>query len=46
MSVAGHANWRQEHAAYTWRPEKGLQQYLEFLHELLNSVDYMGVRGG
>ncbi len=46
MSIAGHANWRQEHAAYIWRPEKGLQQYLEFLHELLNSVDYMGVRGG
>jgi hypothetical protein len=46
MSIAGHANWHQEHAAHIWRPEKGLQQYLEFLHELLNSVDYMGVRGG
>ena len=46
MSIAGHANWLQEHAAYIWRPEKGLQQYLEFLHELLNSLDYVGVRGG
>lgn len=45
-SIAGHANWSQEHPAYIWCPEKGLQQYLEFLHELLNSVDYMGVRGG
>jgi hypothetical protein len=46
MSIAGHANWRQEHPAYIWRPEKGLQLYLEFLHELLNSSDYTGVRGG
>lgn len=46
MSIAGHANWHQDHAAYIWHPEKGLQQYLEFLHELLNSVDYRGVRGG
>lgn len=46
ISIAGHANWHQEHAAYIWRPEKGLQQYLEFLHELLNSADYTGVRGG
>ncbi|WP_312608585.1 DUF7665 family protein [Agrobacterium pusense] len=46
MSIVGHTNWPQEHAAYIWRPEKGLQQYLEFLHELLNSVDYKGVRGG
>ena len=46
VSIAGHANWRQEHPAYVWRPEKGLQQYLEFLHELLNSEDYKGVRGG
>lgn len=46
VSIAGHANWHQEHPAYIWRPEKGLQQYLEFLHELLNSEDYKGVRGG
>jgi hypothetical protein len=46
LSIAGHANWRQEHPAYIWRPEKGLQLYLEFLHELLNSEDYTGVRGG
>lgn len=45
VTIAGHANWRQEHPAYIWRPERGLQQYLEFLHELLNSVDYKGVRG-
>ena len=46
VSIAGHANWRQEHPAYVWHPKKGLQQYLEFLHELLNSADYTGVRGG
>ncbi len=46
MSIIGHTNWPQEYAAYIWKPEKGLQQYLEFLHELLNSVDYKGVRGG
>lgn len=46
LSIAGHANWHQEHPSDIWRPDKGLQHYLEFLHELLNSADYTGVRGG
>lgn len=45
-SIAGHDNWRSEHPAHIWRPETGLQLYLETLHELLNGSDYTGVRGG
>ncbi len=46
QSVPGHNNWWTEHPALIWRPEKGLLLYLEALHELLNSSDYTGVRGG
>jgi hypothetical protein len=45
-SIPGHANWSAQHPAQIWRPGKGLQLYLEALHELLNSSDYTGVRGG
>ncbi len=46
LSIEGHINWRQEHPAQIWRPDRGLVLYLETLHELLNSNDYTGVRGG
>ncbi len=45
-SIVGHENWRSEHPAQIWKPERGLQLYLEVLHELLDSHDYTGVRGG
>lgn len=45
-SIPGHSNWRSDHPGQIWRPEKGVQLYLEALHELLNSSDYTGVRGG
>lgn len=46
QSIPGHDNWRVEHPSQIWRPEKGLQLYLEAVHELLNGSDYTGVRGG
>jgi hypothetical protein len=46
QSISGHDNWRTQHPSLVWRPEKGVQLYLEALHELLNSSDYTGVTGG
>lgn len=43
-SFVGHPNWLQEHADLIWRPEDGIPQFLQALHELLNSDDYTGVR--
>lgn len=39
-SIVGHDNWRQEMPSKIWRPEDGIVQYLELVHELLNSRDY------
>ncbi len=46
VSFAGHANWLREHPDSIWQPAKGLTLYLERIHELLQSDDYKGVRGG
>lgn len=46
LSVDGHGDWRHQHPSQIWRPERGIALYLEALHELLNSNDYTGVRGG
>ena len=32
----GHENWRNETPTMIWRPEHGITQYLEIVHELLN----------
>lgn len=39
-SFEGHENWRQELPSKIWNPKIGLNQYLELVHELLNSTDY------
>jgi len=39
-SIVGHDNWRIQMPSKIWRPEDGLIQYLELVHELLNSRDY------
>lgn len=39
-SIVGHDNWRVEMPSKIWRPSEGLTQYLELVHELLNSRDY------
>jgi hypothetical protein len=44
QSIEGHDNWRNEHPALLWDPEKGLCKYLGIVHELLNSTDYGGRR--
>ena len=44
QSIEGHNNWRHEHPALLWEPEKGICKYLTIIHELLNSSDYRGSR--
>jgi hypothetical protein len=39
-SFVGHDNWRTEMPSKIWRPTDGIVQYLEIVHELLNSRDY------
>lgn len=39
-SLVGHDNWRREMPSKIWRPAKGIVQYLELVHELLQSRDY------
>ena len=40
QSYIGHDNWRQEMPSKIWRPNDGIVQYLELVHELLQSRDY------
>jgi hypothetical protein len=46
LSIVGHHQWPADHPGQIWRPDRGLIVYLEAVHELLNSHDYAGVRGG
>ncbi len=39
-SFIGHDNWRAEMPSKIWRPTAGIVQYLELVHELLQSRDY------
>lgn len=39
-SIVGHDNWRHEMPSKIWRPTDGIAQYLELVHELLQSRDY------
>ena len=39
-SLVGHDNWRHEMPSKIWRPADGIVQYLELVHELLQSRDY------
>lgn len=41
MAIEGHDNWRHEHPAKIWNPTKGITQYVEIVHELLQSRDYI-----
>jgi hypothetical protein len=43
ISREGHDNWRNETPTMIWRPERGITQYLEIVHELLNCGDYQPV---
>lgn len=37
VSINGHDNWRAEHPHLIWNPERGLLQYVEAIHEILQS---------
>lgn len=37
QSIAGHDNWNSEHSWMIWNPTRGLIQYLEAVHEVLQS---------
>jgi hypothetical protein len=39
-AIAGHDNWRTQMPSKIWRPQEGIIQYLELVHELLNCRDY------
>lgn len=41
VAMVGHDDWRNQLPSKLWRPEAGLIQYLELVHELLNSRDYI-----
>ncbi|MER8674601.1 hypothetical protein [Mesorhizobium sp. M0037] len=43
VSREGHDNWLQETPTMIWRPDRGILQYLEIVHELLNCGDYQPV---
>ncbi|MHB1926164.1 MAG: DUF7665 family protein [Leptospirillum sp.] len=40
-AIEGHNNWRTEHPSKIWNPSSGIPQYLEIVHELLQSKDYV-----
>jgi hypothetical protein len=44
ISIIGHPNWLVEHPSRLWRPERGIVCYLEQIHDLLASTDYLGLR--
>lgn len=44
-SIVGHDNWRSEMPSKIWRPAEGIIQYLELVHELLQSRDYAPPHG-
>lgn len=39
-AIEGHDNWRSQYPSKIWNPSKGITQYLEIVHELLQSRDY------
>ncbi len=41
MSIEGHDNWRTEHPSKIWNPQRGIVQYLEIVHDILQSRDYV-----
>jgi hypothetical protein len=43
--INGHENWRTEMPSKIWRPSEGVIQYLELVHELLHSRDYLSPSG-
>lgn len=42
MSVVGHDAWSAQYPQLIWKPTKGISHYLEVVHDLLQSRDYVG----
>lgn len=40
-AIEGHDHWRHEHPSKIWNSAKGITQYVEIVHELLQSRDYV-----
>lgn len=39
LSIEGHPNWYSEYPSLIWKPACGIVQYLEVVHDLLQSHD-------
>lgn len=37
QSIDGHPNWYSEYPSLIWKPDRGIVQYLEAVHDLLQS---------
>ena len=37
QSIEGHPNWYAEYPSLIWKPDRGIVQYLEAVHDLLQS---------
>jgi hypothetical protein len=44
LAIEGHNAWRTRHPSLIWSPQRDVTQYLQVIHELLNSSDYSGLR--
>lgn len=40
-SIVGHEGWMTQYPQLIWKPAKGISHYLEVVHELLQSRDYV-----
>jgi len=40
-SLVGHVDWPAQYPQLIWKPINGISQYLEIIHELLQSRDYV-----
>ena len=43
IALRGHDTWVHQQPWRLWRPDVGIICYLEILHDLLQSADYLGV---
>ena len=44
LAIEGHAPWLLQHPSMIWATRRDITQYLQVIHELLNSSDYSGLR--
>lgn len=39
QSIEGHSNWYSEYPSLIWKPDRGIVQYVEVVHDLLQSQE-------